>query len=717
MRIWETSFGRFCLAALCVVSASLGFWTSLQLMAHWDDLWSAGDFYQSGSISTPLVLAEDDVRRIALLSLRESWGDNLDYLERTLLERTEEGLQAERTNYRYRLLEEESGALLRSNLPAGADLSDCSAQETSRFTITQGEDLTGSDRFFWSENDEYTVLQVWLGDAYLTCDPYAAGGGETWTQYGWYFDYMDENWSYSSEEDSRIHSISLVLESAVTNPLTVQDEFWEAQARYDEFQIWLTPLVLVCLVTLSAAVWSLGLLIRAAVGRPDEDVIVLTWLDRVPYDLYLCAAALAFSCLLAAGDPITYNINQYGFTFRTAVGLALVTVLAAALGLASVLTTLVRLRCHTLLRGTLCWRLWARVRRFFREVARHWPVTRRAVSLFLLYLLGTALTTPTFFLIPVYQGLVLWALCRWVRQWRAIRGATARIVGGHPEERIDTRGMYRDLREHAEQLNDLGGSISQAVEERLKSERFKAELITNVSHDLKTPLTSIINYVDLLKKTRLDDPAAREYLEVLERKSQRLKKLTEDLVEASKASTGVLPVHLERLDFAQLLTQALGEYEDRFQRSGLTPVASLPPESCAVLADGRHLWRVMDNLLGNCCKYALSGTRVYLSLERWDGSVILTVKNVSRAPLNVSPEQLMERFVRGDSARSTEGSGLGLSIARSLTDLQGGSFRLEIDGDLFKAVVSLPAAPPETPPDGTGPEPLALEDSSPAPAP
>ena len=167
MRIWETSFGRFCLAALCVVSASLGFWTSLQLMAHWDDLWSAGDFYQSGSISTPLVLAEDDVRRIALLSLRESWGDNLDYLERTLLERTEEGLQAEHTNYRYRLLEEESGALLRSNLPAGADLSDCSAQETSRFTITQGEDLTGSDRFFWSENDEYTVLQVWLGDAYL----------------------------------------------------------------------------------------------------------------------------------------------------------------------------------------------------------------------------------------------------------------------------------------------------------------------------------------------------------------------------------------------------------------------------------------------------------------------------------------------------------------------------------------------------------------------
>ena len=251
------------------------------------------------------------------------------------------------------------------------------------------------------------------------------------------------------------------------------------------------------------------------------------------------------------------------------------------------------------------------------------------------------------------------------------------------------------MREHAQQLNDLGTSIHQAVEEQLKSERIKTELITNVSHDLKTPLTSILNYVDLLKKTEIADPKAQEYLEVLERKSQRLKKLTEDLVEASKASSGVLPVHLEALDFAQLAQQAAGEYEDRFQKAGLTAVLDAPAGDYTVLADGRHLWRVMDNLLGNCCKYALSGTRIYLNLTTWEGRVRMTVKNVSRAPLNVSPEQLMERFVRGDTARSSEGSGLGLSIARSLTELQGGSFQLEIDGDLFKAMVSLPAPPAE----------------------
>ena len=277
-----------------------------------------------------------------------------------------------------------------------------------------------------------------------------------------------------------------------------------------------------------------------------------------------------------------------------------------------------------------------------------------------------------------------------MRQWQAIRAGTERIVGGEPGFQIDTAGMYRDLREHAEQLNDLGAAIGSAVEERLKSERFKAELITNVSHDLKTPLTSIINYVDLLKKEDIPSPRAREYLAVLDRKSQRLKKLTEDLVEASKASTGSLTVVRERLGFTQLLDQALGEYQEKFEKSGLTLVLTTPDHELYVEADGRHLWRIIDNLLGNCVKYAMPGTRVYLDVKGWDGSVCLSVKNVSKDPLNIPAEQLMERFVRGDLSRTTEGSGLGLSIARSLTELQGGAFRLEIDGDLFKAVVTFP---------------------------
>ena len=282
-------------------------------------------------------------------------------------------------------------------------------------------------------------------------------------------------------------------------------------------------------------------------------------------------------------------------------------------------------------------------------------MTGRVVVLFLLYLAGTLFTTLTIFLIPVFQSFVLYCLCRWTIQWKRVREGTGRIVGGDPDFKIDTHKMYSDLARHAGQLNDLGAAIGNAVDERIQSERFKAELITNVSHDLKTPLTSIINYVDLLKKQDIDNPKAQEYIEVLDRKSQRLKKLTEDLVEASKASTGSL-------------------------------------------ADGRHLWRVIDNLLSNCNKYALEGTRIYVEVCRWEGKVVLSIKNISRQPLNIPAERLMERFVRGEESRTTEGSGLGLSIARSLTELQGGAFRLDIDGDLFKAVVSFPeAAGPELP--------------------
>lgn len=247
---------------------------------------------------------------------------------------------------------------------------------------------------------------------------------------------------------------------------------------------------------------------------------------------------------------------------------------------------------------------------------------------------------------------------------------------------------FPDLRAHADALNDLGTAINTAVEERLKSERMKAELITNVSHDLKTPLTSIINYVDLLKKEHIEGEKAQEYLAVLDRKSQRLKKLTEDLVEASKASSGALTVNPERLGMVQLVTQAIGEYSERLSAAGLTLVTDLPKEELYVYADGRHLWRILDNLLGNCAKYALRGTRVYLSLTQWDGSVLLSVKNISASQLNIPAEELMERFVRGDESRTDGGSGLGLSIARSLTELQGGTFRLSVDGDLFKATLT-----------------------------
>ena len=221
----------------------------------------------------------------------------------------------------------------------------------------------------------------------------------------------------------------------------------------------------------------------------------------------------------------------------------------------------------------------------------------------------------------------------------------------------------------------------------MKSERLRTELITNVSHDIKTPLTSIVNYVDLLSREELQNEKAGEYLEVLQRQSARLKKLTDDLVEASKASTGNLPVSLESLELGVLLDQLSGEYGERLAEKQLTLLVTKPAEAVSVQADPRHLWRVLDNLMSNVLKYAMPGTRVYLDLERENGRAALKLRNISAAPLHVKPEELTERFVRGDSARSTEGSGLGLAIAASLCKLQNIELQLATDGDLFKVTL------------------------------
>ena len=369
----------------------------------------------------------------------------------------------------------------------------------------------------------------------------------------------------------------------------------------------------------------------------------------------------------------------------------------AALAIGFLITFTARCKTHTLLRNTLVWRFCAWCCRLVRSVVKGIPLVWKAVLVCGAYLLFSVIFVGhNGFLWTVATIVLLAYLCLWAYQWKKIRQGTREIMSGNVDYQIDTRRMLPDLKAHADELNNLGQSIAAAVDERMRSEHFKAELITNVSHDLKTPLTSIINYVDLLKKENIDNPKAAEYIEVLDRKSQRLKKLTEDLVEASKASTGVLTVTLERLDLVQLADQALAEYEDRLAQKGLSVVRTLPAEPVWVEADGRHLWRVLDNLLSNCAKYALEGTRVYVEIQRYSDCAKLSVKNISREELNIPPEQLVERFVRGDESRTQEGSGLGLSIAQSLTDLQHGQFQISIDGDLFKATVTLPlAAGPE----------------------
>ena len=488
----------------------------------------------------------------------------------------------------------------------------------------------------------------------------------------------------------------VVLEYGLDRSMPVEDQYTVGMASYLRLQHDLPVVAVLTVLSLLGGLSLLVFLLRGAGWRRDG-TLATGWQEWLPYELYLAGDALFLVLLYGGAEALLYPIAQ-PLDPSLLAGLSVFAFGLAVLGIAFLLTTAVRLKTHTLWRTSLIGRLYRGVRSFARELVGNLPIAVRLAALFLLYLAGSALTARTVVLIPLYQGFVLWYLCRWLLQWRQVEDGIARIAGGDVSFKIDTSRLFPDLRRHAERLNDLGESVNLAVAEQIKNERFKAELITNVSHDLKTPLTSIINYVGLLKVLPMENPLAAEYIDVLDRKSQRLRRLTEDLVEASKASTGTLPVQLERLGMGQLLLQALGEYEERFQFQRLE-VIFLPPEAeLYVWGDGRHLWRVVDNLFSNCAKYALEGTRVYLELTRQERRILLTVKNISRQALNLPPERLMERFVRGEESRSTEGSGLGLSIAQSLTELQQGSFRMEIDGDLFKVLLSLPEAPalPET---------------------
>ena len=270
--------------------------------------------------------------------------------------------------------------------------------------------------------------------------------------------------------------------------------------------------------------------------------------------------------------------------------------------------------------------------------------------------------------------------------------AIQKINSEEGNTRISESGLFAINRQMAAAVNDLGDGLRHALQEQMKSERMKADLITNVSHDLKTPLTSIINYVDLLKREELHNEKANEYLEVLDQKSQRLKQLTEDLVEASRASSGNVVLDIRRIDVKELLMQTSGEFVERFEARGLQLVENFPQNPQYVDADGRRLWRIIENLFRNVEKYAMPHTRVYLDLINDGDRVAFSLKNISENPLNISPEELTERFTRGDESRSTEGSGLGLSIAKDLTEIQQGTFEIYLDGDLFKVTVSFPIA-------------------------
>ena len=421
--------------------------------------------------------------------------------------------------------------------------------------------------------------------------------------------------------------------------------------------------------------------------------IHLTWLDKIPADVWL----IVLLCTFFIGWESFYY--GWGRVFFCAALVPLVLLFLCAFA--------AQCKAGTVLRASLvarlCRLLWRVIKAVFRSL---WRIARGLPLIWKTALASLALVFIEFILfLQDYYGTLaaeflalkvieLLAVLYIAVNLRTLQKGGEKLSQGDFSSPIDTRHLIGDFKRYGQELNSVQSGLEQAVQEQMKAERLKTELITNVSHDIKTPLTSIVNYVDLLQKEDMPSPAAREYVDVLDRQSKRLKKLTEDLVEASKASSGALPVDLQPTDVSVLFSQITGEYQDRLADCHLTLVTQPPAGQPVVLADSKLLSRVMDNLVSNICKYAMPETRVYVSGVTADGQMTMSFKNVSRAELNISPDELMERFVRGDTSRHTEGSGLGLSIARSLVHLMGGTFRLSIDADLFRADVTLPLVPP-----------------------
>ncbi len=293
-------------------------------------------------------------------------------------------------------------------------------------------------------------------------------------------------------------------------------------------------------------------------------------------------------------------------------------------------------------------------------------------------------------MIPVFIAIFIF-VPKWVRKYLAVKEGVAQINAGNLDYQIPVDD-HGELDRLAMRINEISQAMNIAVQNELKNQRMKTDLISNVSHDLRTPLTSMISYIDLLKTEGLDSENAQEYLKIIDEKTQRLRKLTDDLFEAAKASSGNIPVELMKLEMTSIVNQALGEMEERLSEKDLEVIFTNKAESVYVTADGQLLWRVIENLLTNVSKYALPGSRVYMDIVEEDGMICLDVKNISKEQLNISADELMERFKRGDESRNTEGSGLGLSIAKDLTGLMNGQFSIVIDGDLFKARVALKKA-------------------------
>ena len=478
--------------------------------------------------------------------------------------------------------------------------------------------------------------------------------------------------------------------TSLQEPLVYPDDIYQAKVFYDVLlaitpkAVYLIPVLVIILVALlPVIVYGIG-------KKKQSKEIVLNWYDRILIEvagfiaLFIGAIGACFMIVIANSyDMLTFIV---GLTFA-GVG-SLIIYLACILFFETVVK---RIKTHTFVKTLFIYWVYKKIK----ELSKNMKITNNFIIYFSAYLLANIISLGILFAQPL-AGIILLALVNIyaykvmsdrIKSYNKIKTAINDLYNGKTAIKLIENDFSNEDKDTANEVNDIAGGLSNAINERLKSERLKTELITNVSHDIKTPLTSIINYVDLLKKENIQGEKANEYLNILDNKSQRLKKLTDDLVEASKASSGAIKLNMETLNVNELIKQVSGEFEDRFKLRRLEEIISFPEKDTYIKADSRYLYRVLENMYSNIAKYAMEGTRVYVDITEQENNIYIKLKNVSKQKLNISTDELMQRFVRGEASRNTEGSGLGLSIAKSLTELQNGKFNIYLDGDLFKVTI------------------------------
>ena len=497
--------------------------------------------------------------------------------------------------------------------------------------------------------------------------------------------YVDSRLEENSEDAD-----NYTIYTSLLDPLEYPDQIYQARLLYNILLV-ITPNAMYLIPLLVIALIALIPVVIIGVGKKKGvEGISLNWFDKILIEV-------AFFIVLFIGSIGAVFMATVGITddmLSFIVGLTFVGVGLLIIYLACILffeTVVKRLKTHTLLKTTFAYWVYEKGKNFSNSM----KLTNNFTMYFALYIMANILCALLVFAMPLL-GIALFIILnvyadnimtKRIASYNKIKDSIHNLYKGNTDIKLNPDDYYADDKNIASELNDIAGGFSNAIDEKLKSERLKTELITNVSHDIKTPLTSIINYVDLLKKENIEGEKAQEYLNILDNKSQRLKKLTEDLVEASKASSGAIKLNMEKLNVNELIKQVSGEFEDKFKANKLQEIITLGENDVFILADSRYMYRILENMYSNISKYAMEGTRVYIDIIEEENKVTINLKNVSKQKLNISADELMQRFVRGEASRNTEGSGLGLSIANSLTELQKGKFNIYLDGDLFKVTI------------------------------